>query len=306
MVQEDRMKKLLFIVGPTASGKSDFAVQVAKMLKTDVISSDSMQIYKDMTVGTAKITPEEEQGVTHHLIDFVNPKDSFSVAEYREKALPIIDELLKNGKTPIISGGTGLYVNGILYPMNFSDTSKDDKLRKSLENEYDEKGADFMHEKLAALDEKSALKIHKNDKKRVVRALEINLTHGNRDENDMKKPSYEYEMIGLSGGDRAALYDRINKRVDKMFENGLVDEVKSLIKLGVSFDCQSMQAIGYKEFKGFFDGILSENDLKELIKKDTRNYAKRQLTWFRQYKDIKWLDAANDDAYEYIKDKFLR
>lgn len=300
------MKKLLFIVGPTASGKSDFAVQVAKLLKTDVISSDSMQIYKDMTVGTAKITPEEQQGVTHHLIDFVNPKDSFSVAEYREKALPIIDELLKNGKTPIISGGTGLYVNGILYPMNFSDTSKDDKLRKSLENEYDEKGADFMHEKLAALDEKSALKIHKNDKKRVVRALEINLTHGNRDENDMKKPSYEYEMIGLSGGDRAVLYDRINKRVDKMFENGLVDEVKSLINTGVSFDCQSMQAIGYKEFKGFFDGILSENDLKELIKKDTRNYAKRQLNWFRQYKDIKWFDAANDDAYEYIKDKFLR
>ena len=299
------MKKLLFIVGPTASGKSDFAVQVAKMLKTDVISSDSMQIYKDMTVGTAKITPEEQQGVTHHLIDFVNPKDSFSVAEYREKALPVIEELLKNGKTPIISGGTGLYVNGILYPMNFSDTSKDDKLRKSLENEYDEKGADFMHEKLAALDEKSALKIHKNDKKRVVRALEINLTHGNRDENDMKKPSYEYEMIGLSGGDRASLYDRINKRVDKMFENGLVDEVKSLINTGVSFDCQSMQAIGYKEFKGFFDGILSENDLKELIKKDTRNYAKRQLTWFRQYKDIKWF-AANDDAYEYIKDKFLR
>ena len=163
-----------------------------------------------------------------------------------------------------------------------------------------------MHEKLAALDEKSALKIHKNDKKRVVRALEINLTHGNRDENDMKKPSYEYEMIGLSGGDRASLYDRINKRVDKMFEHGLVDEVKSLINLGVSFDCQSMQAIGYKEFKGFFDGILSENDLKELIKKDTRNYAKRQLTWFRQYKDIKWFDAANDDAYEYIKDKFLR
>ena len=253
------MKKLLFIVGPTASGKSDFAVQVAKLLKTDVISSDSMQIYKDMTVGTAKITPEEQQGVTHHLIDFVNPKDSFSVAEYREKALPVIDELLKNGKTPIISGGTGLYVNGILYPMNFSDTSKDDKLRKSLENEYDEKGADFMHEKLAALDEKSALKIHKNDKKRVVRALEINLTHGNRDENDMKKPSYEYEMIGLSGGDRAVLYDRINKRVDKMFENGLVDEVKSLINTGVSFDCQSMQAIGYKEFKGFFDGILIEN-----------------------------------------------
>ena len=300
------MKKLLFIVGPTASGKSDFAVQVAKLLKTDVVSSDSMQIYKDMTVGTAKITPEEQQGVTHHLIDFVNPKDSFSVAEYREKALPVIDELLKNGKTPIISGGTGLYVNGILYPMNFSDTSKDDKLRKSLENEYDEKGADFMHEKLAALDEKSALKIHKNDKKRVVRALEINLTHGNRDENDMKKPSYEYEMIGLSGGDRASLYDRINKRVDKMFENGLIDEVKSLINFGVSFDCQSMQAIGYKEFKGFFDGILSENDLKELIKKDTRNYAKRQLTWLRQYKDIKWFDAATDDAYEYIKDKFLR
>lgn len=300
------MKKLLFIVGPTASGKSDFAVQVAKLLKTDVISSDSMQIYKDMTVGTAKITPEEQQGVTHHLIDFVNPKDSFSVAEYRENALPIIDELLKNDKTPIISGGTGLYVNGILYPMNFSDTSKDDKLRKSLEIEYDEKGADFMQEKLAALDEKSALKIHKNDKKRVVRALEINLTHGNRDENDMKKPSYEYEMIGLSGGDRAVLYDRINKRVDKMFENGLVDEVKSLINTGVSFDCQSMQAIGYKEFKGFFDGILSENDLKELIKKDTRNYAKRQLTWFRQYKDIKWFAAANDDVYEYIKDKFLR
>lgn len=306
MVQEDCMKKLLFIVGPTASGKSDFAVNVAKMLKTDVISSDSMQIYKDMTVGTAKITPEEQQGVTHHLIDFVSPKDSFSVAEYRENALPIIDKLFSMGKTPIISGGTGLYVNGILYPMNFSDTSKNEELRKSLERDYDEKGADFMHEKLALLDEKSAEKIHKNDKKRVVRALEINLTRGNRIDNDMKKPSFEYEMVGLSGGDRAVLYDRINKRVDKMFENGLIEEVENLIKNGVTFENQSMQAIGYKEFKGFFDGNLSNSDLKELIKKDTRNYAKRQLTWFRQYKDIRWFDTANDEAYEYIKDKFLR
>lgn len=306
MVQEDCMKKLLFIVGPTASGKSDFAVNVAKMLKTDVISSDSMQIYKDMTVGTAKITPEEQQGVTHHLIDFVSPKDCFSVAEYRENALPIIDKLFSMGKTPIISGGTGLYVNGILYPMNFSDTSKNEELRKSLERDYDEKGADFMHEKLALLDENSAEKIHKNDKKRVVRALEINLTRGNRIDNDMKKPSFEYEMVGLSGGDRAVLYDRINKRVDKMFENGLIEEVENLIKNGVTFENQSMQAIGYKEFKGFFDGNLSENDLKELIKKDTRNYAKRQLTWFRQYKDIRWFDTASDEAYEYIKDKFLR
>lgn len=300
------MKKLLFIVGPTASGKSDFAVKVAKMLKTDVVSCDSMQIYKDMTVGTAKITPDEQQGITHHLIDFVNPKDSFSVAEYREKALPIINGLLSNGKTPIISGGTGLYVNGILYPMNFSDTSKNNALRHSLECEYDEKGADFMHEKLAALDEKSAEKIHKNDKKRIVRALEINLTHGKRDENDMKKPSFEYEMVGLSGGDRAVLYERINNRVDKMFENGLLSEVENLIKSGVTFDCQSMQAIGYKEFKGFFDGEITENELKEIIKKDTRNYAKRQLTWFRQYENIKWFDKACDEAFEYINDKFLR
>lgn len=298
--------KLLFIVGPTASGKSDFAVKAAKLLDGEIISADSMQIYKDMNVGTAKISKEETAGVPHHLLDFVNPKDDFSVAEYRERAVPVIDSLLGRGKTPVICGGTGLYVNAVLYPMNFSDTSKNSELRKALSEEYDEKGADFMHEKLHLIDPVSAEKIHKNDKKRIIRALEINLSHGKRDDNDVKTPCYDAVFIGLSGGTRDKLYEKINLRVEKMFKNGLVDEVENLLKSGVTFENQSMQAIGYKEFKGLYDKTASVDDVKELIKKNTRNYAKRQLTWFRQYDFIKWFDCADETALQYVKDSFLR
>lgn len=280
------MKQLLFVVGPTASGKSGFAVECAKMLDTEIISCDSMQIYRKMNVGTAKVAEEDTQGVRHHLIDIVAPEREFSVAEYKDIALPIINDLLAKGKPPVICGGTGLYVDALLYPLNFSDTVKNTEIRANLLTEFDQFGAEYMHEKLAALDAASAEKIHVNDKKRLIRALEINLSHGKRVEEELKEPVFSYLMIGFSPENRADLYEKINARVDIMFANGLIDEVQNLVNDGLTFDAQSMQAIGYKEFKAFFDGEIDEKQLKELIKQHTRNYAKRQLTWFRKYKDI--------------------
>lgn len=298
------MKKLLFIVGPTGSGKTAFAVKCAKMLDTDIISCDSMQIYKDMNIGTAKVTHDEAEGVKHHMIDIVDADKEFSVAEYRDKVLPIIDKMLADNKTPVICGGTGLYVDAILYPLNFSNTCKNSALRQKLINELNEKGAEYMHEKLKCLDENSAMKIHMNDTKRLIRALEINITMGNRVENQLRTPEYDYLMIMFSPENRADLYDKINQRVDLMFEKGLENEVKTLIENGVTFDCQSMQAIGYKEFKDYFNGVIDRPVLIEQIKQHTRNYAKRQLTWFKKYEDINIFECQNDAAYQLVKYTF--
>lgn len=304
MVQARIMKKLLFIVGPTGSGKTAFAVKCAKMLNTDIISCDSMQIYKNMDIGTAKVTVDEADGVRHHMIDIVEADKEFSVAEYRDEVLPIIDKMLADNKTPVICGGTGLYVDAILYPLNFSNTCKNSALRQHLMAELNDKGSEYMHEKLKSMDEKSALKIHMNDTKRLIRALEINMTIGKRVENQLRTPEYDYLMILFSPADRADLYNKINERVDKMFENGLENEVKTLIDSGLTFDCQSMQAIGYKEFKDYFDGDIDRNTLIEQIKQHTRNYAKRQLTWFRKYDDIVIFERQNDAAYQLVKYTF--
>ncbi|MEG1612736.1 MAG: tRNA (adenosine(37)-N6)-dimethylallyltransferase MiaA [Clostridia bacterium] len=299
------MNKILCIVGPTASGKSAFAIEVAKQLNSEIISADSMQIYKHMNIGTAKIC-QADTHIKHHLLDIVEPFAEFSVANYQTLALPIIEQLIKDNKTPIVCGGTGLYINSILYPLNFSETSKNNDLRDSLKAKLNEFGAEYMHDWLCRLDTVSAEKIHTNDTKRVLRALEINLNFGLKVNTEIKQPQYEYLMIGFNPNDRKTLYDRIDNRVDTMFLNGLTTEVENLIKNGVTFDCQSMQAIGYKEFKQYFSGDINITELKELIKQHSRNYAKRQLTWFKKYNDIVWFDKPCDEAITLVNNTFLR
>lgn len=298
------MKRLLCVVGPTCSGKSSFAVRCAKALKTDVISCDSMQIYRGMDVGTAKITEKEASGVTHHMIDVADPSSGFSVAEYRENALPVIERLLSAGKTPVICGGTGLYLDAVLYPLDFSGVCRDEALRSRLTDELNEKGSLFMHEKLRKMDPESAEKIHLNDTKRLIRALEINLTSGARESGQTKTPAFDFLMIGFLPRDRKALYGKIDARVDEMFENGLEKEVRGLLENGVSFADQSMQAIGYKEFRPFFAGEITGDELRETIKKHTRNYAKRQMTWFGRYADIVVFDGPCDEAFNLVKSTF--
>jgi len=276
------------ICGATASGKSSLAIETAKKINGEIVGADSMQIYKKMNVGTAKITAEETCGIPHYMIDVVEPQLPYSVAEYAENAKKIIKDIENRGKTPIICGGTGLYINALIY--DFSMSSYDPELRENLYKEAEEKGIDYMYEKLLSVDP-LAVKIHKNNKKRVIRALEVYYTEGKsilskRDtENSVPHLIYSIDMP------RETLYDRVDKRVDAMFDNGLCEEVDSLLnEEKLTFDMQSMQAIGYKEFKGYYNSEYDKDTLKNLIKQHTRNYAKRQLTWFKRIQTCKWLD----------------
>lgn len=298
------MKKLIFIVGPTATGKSDLSIQVAKTLNTEVISCDSMQIYKHMDIGTAKITTDEMQNIQHHMINIIEPYDSYDVSTYQKTVENILQKFDLENKIPIFAGGTGLYVNSIIYPMSFGK-NKDSTLRTELNNFLEKNGKDALFDRLKKVDYKTSLKLHVNDTKRVIRAIELaEDTMLKSKLNEMKQPRFQYIMVGLNT-DRQILYDRINARVDKMFDLGLEDEVKNLLdKKLVNFNSQSMQAIGYKEFKGYFNSEITKSELVELIKKNSRNYAKRQITWFKKYENIKWFDCINErqDALNYIID----
>ena len=287
----------MFIVigGATASGKSGLAIEVAKRTNGEIIGADSMQIYKKMDVGTAKVTEEETQGVVHHLIDVVEPNETFSVAQYEKLAKTAIKDIENRGKTPIVCGGTGLYINSLIYDYQMS--AYDPKLRENLMRELDEKGLDYMYEKLLKLDP-LAENIHKNNVKRVIRALEVYLTEGKSvlDKND--KASTVPHLMYAVDMPREVLYERINLRVDKMFADGLEDEVNSLIENEkLTFDMQSMQAIGYKEFNGYLNGEYDKNTLTELIKQHSRNYAKRQITWFKRIDSCKWLNCAENNDF---------
>ncbi|MDE5601907.1 MAG: tRNA (adenosine(37)-N6)-dimethylallyltransferase MiaA [Clostridia bacterium] len=299
----------IYIVGPTGSGKSELALRIAKAVDSVIISADSMQIYKGLDIGTAKVSKDIRDKVEHKLIDIVNYDEEFSVAQFAEIARMEIDKAQNAGKLPIIVGGTGLYFEALLYPMSFANTNKNSELREKLQAEYAEVGAQALHDKLRAFDEKTANRLHPNDVKRVIRALEIIMTTGKTlDESSDERKSPNVIMVGFDC-ERQKLYDRINDRVDEMFAAGLVDEVLSV----GSFDCQSMQAIGYKEFKNCdyttIDGhhvlkIEEEKRIKELIKQHTRNYAKRQLTWFRRYDFINWFEVGDyDGAIEYVLSK---
>lgn len=297
------MNKIVIISGATASGKSAFGVNIAKKIGGEIISCDSMQIYKSMNIGTAKISLEEMQGVRHHLLDIVEPFEDFSVGQYAMAAKPVIDELLSKGITPVVVGGTGLYIDAILYPMSFGGNKNED-IRRALEEDVIKYGKEYMHKKLAAIDPQDAAKIHHNNVKRVLRALEIYYTTG-KCKSDMlnseKEMQYECIMTVLDR-DREKLYSTIDLRVEKMFESGLEREVEDLIAKGVSFKNQSMQAIGYKEFENYFSNEIDIDCLKDKIKQNTRNYAKKQITWLKKYSFAKWFNAENElnKAEEYI------
>lgn len=294
--------KVIFIVGPTASGKSDMAMSIAKTFDCEIISCDSMQIYKGLNIGTAKESEENRQKVKHYLIDVVNFDEEFSVAQFQKLAFEAMDEIWQKGKTPLIVGGTGLYVESLLKPLSFSNTDKDTAIREQLKNDLEKYGAVELFRRLSEVDSETAKKLSVNDTKRVIRALEIFYKTGkpkSQLQDEAQKPNFDYLMIALDM-DRALLYERINKRVDNMIMKGLVQEAMSVNNFGY----QSMQAIGYKEFKDYNGFNLFE--VTEKIKKNTRNYAKRQLTWFRRYKEANWINAFDELTASKLVENFLK
>lgn len=299
----------VFIAGPTASGKSALAIKLARKIDSVVISADSMQIYRGLDIGTAKESEQIRREIPHKLIDIVDANEEFSVAEFAQLAKIEIENAQKCGKLPIIVGGTGLYFESLLYPLSFAGTIKNVELREELQSQLEQIGAEAMHKKLRELDEQTAQRLHVNDTKRVIRALEIIISTGKTlAQNSDERSDPDVIMVALDT-DRSKLYDRINKRVDKMFDDGLVNEVLSV----GDFSYQSMQAIGYKEFAGCTftksdNGYVIDDaeleQIKDKIKQHTRNYAKRQLTWFRKYDFVKWFDVDDQDgSIEYIENQ---
>lgn len=286
-------KQVIAIVGPTASGKTDLSVALAKAIDGEVINGDSMQVYRELNIGTAKIKEEEMQGVPHHYFDRLEPTASFSVAEYQRDVRTYIEEISTRGKTPIIVGGTGLYVQSVLYDFRFTDEGSDEQVRQRLEKEASEMGKEAMHQRLLAIDPQSANDIHPNNLRRVIRALEVyevtGQTKSDIDQSRGQKKIYPSVIFGLSMP-REQLYERIDLRVDLMIRDGLEEEVRALYMKGVR-EAQSMRGIGYKEWFPYFEGHLTKEEVIEQIKKNTRQYAKRQLTYFRNKLDVVWLDA---------------
>ncbi|MGL5346128.1 MAG: tRNA (adenosine(37)-N6)-dimethylallyltransferase MiaA [Peptostreptococcaceae bacterium] len=306
---------LIILTGPTAVGKTDLSIKLSKELNAEIISADSMQIYKYMDVGSAKVTKEEMDGIKHYLIDEVTPDYPFSVSEFQERANKYIEEIREKGKNVLVTGGTGLYLNSLIYNMDFAKSDADNELREKLRIELEENGIDYMHNKLRELDIEASERIHKNNTKRVIRAIEVALSGEKMNDfsNDLKiNEKYEPIIIVLNR-EREHLYKRIDKRVDIMMDNGLIKEVENLLEMGYSKDLISMQGIGYKEIIKYFDGEYDLDEAIEIIKRDSRRYAKRQLTWFRRYKDAKWfnLDEYKDnenlkkDIVSYIIEKMV-
>ena len=303
------MKKipLIILTGPTAVGKTALSIELAKDLNAEIISADSMQIYEYMDVGSAKVTKEEMDGVIHHLIDEVKPDYAFSVSEFQKRANKYIKDIDDRGKKVLVTGGTGLYLNSLIYDMDFAKSNSNSKLREELELELKENGIDYMHEKLRALDEDAANRIHKNNTKRVIRALEVCLDGKKMQDfsTELKYNENYQPIIIVLNRDREVLYERINKRVDLMMENNLIDEVKHLLDIGYDKNLISMQGIGYKEIVKYLEGEYSLDEAIEIIKRDSRRYAKRQITWFKRYKESKWFDLGNYDNIETLKKDIL-
>lgn len=299
---------LLILAGPTAVGKTDISISLAKKLKGEIISADSMQIYKYMDIGSAKVTKEEMNGVPHYLIDFLMPEESFNVSQYKALAEERIMDIKKRGNLPMIVGGTGLYINSLICSYDFTDAKTDEEYRDYLTKLALDNGKDYVHELLKDIDLESYNRLYPNDLKRVIRALEVyKLTGKTISEYNLKKEEYicpynlSYYVLTM---DRDKLYERINKRVDLMIEAGLIDEVKKLKELGYTADMQSMKGIGYKELLFYLNGDITLNEAIDMIKQGSRNYAKRQLTWFRKDPRVKWVKVdefnSKEDIVEYI------
>lgn len=307
-------KTVLIIGGPTAVGKTSTSIEMAKRFGGEIISADSMQIYKHMNIGSAKPTKEEMGDVPHHLLDFVDPDKSYSVSDFQNDAFEKIDDILSRGKLPIVVGGTGLYLNALLYQMDFSEAVGDPEFREEMRAQAMEKGSEYIHDLLREVDPEAAERIHHNNMKRVIRALEICRLTGGPSKDFKSDPelneNYNFILTSLTGN-RRKLYARINKRVDIMLEAGLLEEVKNLKNMGIT-DChQSMKGIGYKEVLAYLDDKYDYETMVSIIKQSSRRYAKRQLTWLRRYEDLKWfdidklggLDILLDQIDNYIKEK---
>ncbi|MHB8065327.1 MAG: tRNA (adenosine(37)-N6)-dimethylallyltransferase MiaA [Ruminiclostridium sp.] len=308
------MNDVIVIVGPTASGKTSLSIELAKHCNGEIISADSMQIYKHMNIGTAKPTLDEMQGIKHYLIDEVLPSEDFNVVRFKELANKYIEEIIKKGKQPIIVGGTGLYISSLINNIKFSESECDWELRETLKKEAEDNGPQYIHDKLKLVDEQAANNIHPNNLKRVIRALEVYyqtqkpISYHNEISQGIPA-KYKFILIGLTMS-RPLLYERIEKRVDIMLQNGLIEEVNSLISLGFADSLISMQGIGYKEILSYINNEKTLEEVVEIIKRDSRRYAKRQMTWFKRIKEIKWFGIDNygntnnivEDALAYISE----
>lgn len=287
-----RKPKVIVICGPTASGKTALSIELAKKIDGEIISSDSMQIYTDMNIGTAKPTIEEMQGIKHYMLDFVKPDERYSVADFKKDAEKAIEEVLKKGKTPIVVGGTGLYVDSLIYGIEYQNIEFDEEYRTELENRVINEGLETLYEEARKVDSHAMEKISKNDKKRILRVLEIYKATGKtktEQEIESRKNGvkYDYKVFAINM-DREKLYERINKRVDIMIEQGLIEEVKKLLAKYESFPT-AMQGLGYKEVVEYLQNKITREEMIEKIKMETRRYAKRQLTWFRKNKQTIWI-----------------
>lgn len=289
------MKPIVYVIGgPTASGKSKLAVELAKKVNGEIISADSMQIYKEMNIGTAKVNKEEMQGVQHYLVGFVSPDERYSVSNFKKDAERAIEEILAKGKTPIVVGGTGLYIDSLIYGIEFQNEEVDLEYREKLNKIADEKGLESLYKKAQEIDPEAMKKISINDKKRIIRVLEIyHKTGKTKTEQELQsrknEVKYEYKVFAITM-DREKLYERIEQRVDSMIEQGLIEEVKQILNKYHTFPT-AMQGLGYKEVVEYLEGSCTKEEMIEKIKKETRHYAKRQLTWFRKNKETIWLDG---------------
>ncbi|WP_330948997.1 tRNA (adenosine(37)-N6)-dimethylallyltransferase MiaA [Virgibacillus sp. MG-45] len=293
-------KKVIAIVGPTAVGKTRLSIEIAKRFNGEIISGDSMQVYQKMDIGTAKIKPEEREGIPHYMIDTHAPDASFSVADFQQHVQTLIDYITAKGKLPIIAGGSGLYIQAALFQYNFSPQKRNEEVTNRLEQELEDKGIDTLYERLNKIDPQQAEKIHPNNHRRVIRALELYETTGTTMSSHMEEQRsespYDFKLIGLEM-ERPLLYERINQRVDMMMNQGLVHEVKSLYDGGLA-SCQSMQGIGYKELVAYFNQEYSLVEAIDLIKRNSRRYAKRQYTWFKNKMDVDWYQVEPESIDE--------
>ncbi len=300
-------KPFVVLTGPTAVGKTALSIELAKAIGGAIISADSMQVYKHMDIGSAKIMPEEMEGIRHYLVDEFEPDEEFHVARFVERAKECLNEIYREGKIPVIVGGTGFYIQALLYDVNFSEQNTNTEYRKELEYLAEEKGAEYLHKMLKEVDAASAEAIHANNRKRVIRALEFYHLTGTKisehNETEKQKTSpYNFAYFVLTDN-RKHLYERIEKRVDMMIKNGLVEEVQKLKDMGYHREMVSMQGLGYKEILDYLDGKMTLEEAVSLIKKETRHFAKRQLTWFRRERDVIWFDK---EKYEYNEEHILR
>lgn len=300
------MKPLVILAGPTAVGKTELSIRLAKRINGAIISADSMQVYKYMDIGSAKIMPDEMEGVKHYLIDELDPSDEFNIVHFQQMAKDALKEIYANGQIPIVAGGTGFYIQALLYDIDFTHQDSDEAFRKEMADYAAEYGAEALHEKLKEIDPVSYKTIHANNTKRVIRALEYYRMTGqpistHNEQEHQKVSPYNFAYFVLTD-DRKHLYDRIDYRVDLMMKKGLVDEVKNLYDMGYHKDMVSMQGLGYKELLSYLDGECSLEEAVYIIKRETRHFAKRQLTWFRRERDVIWLDKS---AYQYNDQRIL-